>query len=247
MNIIIPMLGLGSRFIQAGITTPKPLIKIHGTYMFEWALKAIDFLNLERDATFMVRKDHVDSWQLDEKIKSAVGDKVHVKVVDFMPQGAAKTVLLERDHIDNDDELIIYNYDQYFKSGLKNFFKEERKKYDGIIPIFNATHPRWSFVDTDDKSLVKHVMEKEVISNKATVGFYYFRKGSEFVKAADTMIKKNITVANEYYVCPAYNELIAEGKKIYAYMVDEMWSLGTPEDVNKFVKFYKDDLVSESV
>ncbi|MEN9327865.1 MAG: Beta-phosphoglucomutase [Candidatus Parcubacteria bacterium] len=245
MNIIIPMLGQGSKFIQAGITTPKPLIKIHNTYMFEWALKAVEFLNIERDATFLIRKEHAEDWQLDQKIRQLVGPKAHVKVVDFMPQGAAKTVLLERDHIDSDEELIIYNYDQYFKSGLKTFFKESRNKYDGIIPIFHATHPRWSFVDTDNSNLVKHVSEKEVISNKATVGFYYFRKGSDFVRAADVMMKKNIMVANEYYVCPVYNELISEGKKIYAYMTDEMWSLGTPEDVDRFTKFYKDDLIEQ--
>lgn len=245
MNIIIPMLGQGSKFLQAGITTPKPLIKIHGTHMFEWALKAISFLPVEKSATFLVRKDHVDDWQLDQKIKDVVGSKVHIKVVDFIPQGAAKTVLLERDHIESDEELIIYNYDQYFKSDLKSFFKEYKNTYDGIIPIFHATHPRWSFVDVDEHNLVKHVSEKEVISNKATVGLYYFRKGSDFVRAADAMIKKNIMVANEYYVCPAYNELISEGKKVYAYMIDEMWSLGTPEDVAKFTKFYKEDIISD--
>ena len=238
------MLGQGSKFIQAGITTPKPLIKIHNLTMFEWALKAIDFMNLERDATFLVRKDHVDEWHLDQKIKEVVGSKAHVKVVDYMPQGAAKTVLLERDHIDNDEPLIIYNYDQYFKSDLKKFLKENGAAYDGIIPCFNSTHPKWSFVDADDKNIVRHVSEKEVISNKATVGLYYFKHGHDFVNAADIMINKNVMVANEFYVCPVYNELIAYGKKVFAYMVDEMWSLGTPEDVARFEKFYKDDIIT---
>ena len=91
---------------------------------------------------------------------------------------------------------------------------------------------------------MRHVSEKEVISNKATVGLYYFKHGHDFVNAADIMINKNVMVANEFYVCPVYNELIAYGKKVFAYMVDEMWSLGTPEDVARFEKFYKDDIIT---
>ena len=242
MKIVIPMLGRASKFIQSGIIDPKPLIKIRNRYMFEWALSAIDFLNLERDTIFIIHKDHVDKWGLDEQIKKICGKKTAIKIVNFTPQGALHTVLLVRQYIDTDDELIIYNSDQFFKSDLKKRLTQNKKKIDGFIPIFHATHSRWSYVETDENDFVVKTAEKEVISNKATVGLYYFRQGKDFVKAADSTIERQIMVGGEYYVCPVYNEFIAMRKKVKAFLVEEMWSLGTPEDVYKFEKYYKGDL-----
>ncbi len=243
MKIIIPMLGRGSKFIQAGIKVPKPLIVVKGKYMFEWALESIDFLNIKKDSIFIILKQHIDQGGLDEKIKEVVGNKVNLEIVDFIPEGAAKTVLLARSHIDNSEELVIYNMDQFFRAkSLQNYFKKKDRPYDGIIPTFHATHPKWSYVETNSSGYVTRTAEKEVISNVATVGFYYFKKGSDFVAAADSMVEKKIMINGEYYVCPTYNELIAKGKKIRSMPVDEMWSMATPEDVAKFQKYYKESL-----
>jgi hypothetical protein len=82
------------------------------------------------------------------------------------------------------------------------------------------------------------VAEKDPISTHATVGFYYWKKGSDFVKYAEQMINKNIRVNNEFYVCPVYNEAILDNKKILNFQVDKMWGLGTPEDLEYFIKNY---------
>ena len=228
--------------MQAGYTEPKPLIKIKGKYMFEWALDSIKFLNVERDGIFILLKEHIDKWRLDEVIKKVVGPKVMIEVADFVPEGAAKTVLLVRGHIENDEELIIYNSDQYFTSDLKTTLNSLPTNISGLIPYFHATNPKWSFIETDDKDFVLRTAEKEVISNKATIGLYYFKKGKDFVWAADQIIEKHLMVGGEYYVCPTYNELIGAGKKIKSLLVNQMWSLGTPEDVEHFERYYKGNL-----
>lgn len=243
MKIVIPMLGKGSKFISAGYHEPKPLIKIRGQYMFAWALQAINFWNLERDAIFLILKDHAQKWKLDRRIRKITGAKTEIQIFDFTPQGAAKTVLLVRDQIDNNRELVIYNADQYFKSDLKKYLSRLAPVVAGVIPYFHATHPKWSFLETGAQDNVLQVAEKEAISNQATVGLYYFKRGQDFVWAADQMIKKKIMVNNEFYVCPVYNELIARGKIVKAFLVDAMWSLGTPEDVEKFAKYYKNGLL----
>ncbi len=236
------MLGRGSKFIQEGITTPKPLIMMRGRSMLEWALDPIRFLNLERDAIFIISKQNASQTDMRSVIQDAVGKQVRIKTVETIPQGAAKTVLLMRKEIDANEELIIYNSDQYFSIDLEKLLKKFKGKVDGLIPYFHATHPKWSYVDTDKNENVLRTAEKEVITNKATVGLYYFRLGKDFVRAADEMIKKNMMVNGEFYVCPVYNELIARGKLIKACKVDEMWSFGTPEDVEKFDRYYKGDL-----
>jgi dTDP-glucose pyrophosphorylase len=88
----------------------------------------------------------------------------------------------------------------------------------------------------DDNNLVTEVAEKNPISDNATVGFYFWKKGSDFVKYAEQMIEKNVRVNNEFYVCPVFNEAIEDFKKIRTYEIKNMWGLGTPEDLKNFLK-----------
>jgi hypothetical protein len=75
------------------------------------------------------------------------------------------------------------------------------------------------------------------MSKNATVGVYYWKQGSDYVKFAEQMIKKNIRVNNEFYVCPVYNEAIKAGRKIVIDKVDEMHGLGTPDDLKNFIHY----------
>ena len=110
---------------------------------------------------------------------------------------------------------------------------------DGGILTFESTHPKWSYAKLDDAGFVSEVAEKNPISNLATVGVYYWSKGSDYVKYAEQMIEKDIRVNNEFYVCPVYNEAIADNKKIKVFNIDKMWGLGTPEDLNYFLENQK--------
>ena len=113
------------------------------------------------------------------------------------------------------------------------------KKVDGGILTFKAMHPKWSYAKTDKNGNVCEVAEKKVISNNATVGVYYWKHGEDFVKYAEQMIKKNVRVNNEFYVCPVYNEAIKDKKIIKIKNIESMWGLGTPEDLNYFIDHYK--------
>jgi hypothetical protein len=110
---------------------------------------------------------------------------------------------------------------------------------DGLIMTMWANDPKWSFVGFDNDGRVNNVVEKEVISNEATVGIYNFKKGSDFVNAADQMINKNLRVKNEFYVAPVYNEMIHEQAKITIFNVgkehDGMYGMGIPSDLEMFL------------
>ena len=105
----------------------------------------------------------------------------------------------------------------------------------GIV-TFIATHPKWSFVKVNDEGEVTLIAEKKPISNIATVGIYYFKKGKYFVESAEQMIKKNIRTNDEFYIAPSYNEMIETNKKILHYPIAEMRGLGTPEDLSRFLE-----------
>ena len=236
MNIIIPMAGHGSRFLQAGYTFPKPLIEVHGKPMIQ---VVIDNLKVDAHFIFIVQKEHREKYNLDSML-SLLAPGCDIVDVDKVTEGAACTVLLGKEFINNDNPLVIANSDQFVEwSSLDFFYKMNEQNLDGGIVSFKSTHPKWSYAKTDNNGFVLEVAEKKTISDIATVGIYYWKKGSDFVKYAEQMIDKNIRVNKEFYVCPVYNEAILDGLKFKTFDVPKMWGLGTPEDLDYYLEMNK--------
>ena len=233
MKILIPMAGRGRRFEDAGYSFPKPIIDVNGKPMIQII---IENLNFSDQHIFITQKEHMEKYSIKEMLNLIKKDSELISVNEIT-EGAACTVLLAKELINNDEELIIANSDQWVNWNNQHFLSYLREKdADGGIVTFIATHPKWSFVKTDEDGLVTEVAEKKPISNIATVGIYYFKKGSDFVKAAEQMIAKNIRTNNEFYVAPVFNEMIENKKKILTYPVAEMRGLGTPEDLKRFIE-----------
>jgi dTDP-glucose pyrophosphorylase len=153
-----------------------------------------------------------------------------------LTEGAACTVLLVKDLINNENPLIIANSDQYIEWDGFDFMKYNlNNNLDASILTFESIHPKWSFAKINSDGLVIEVAEKNPISNTATVGIYWYNQGADFVKYAEQMIAKNIRINNEFYVCPIFNEFILDNKQIGIYQIDEMWGIGTPEDLTYFL------------
>jgi hypothetical protein len=159
--------------------------------------------------------------------------------VNGVTEGAACSTLLAKEYIDNDTPLVMANSDQYVEwNSNECMYAFTADEIDGGILTFNATHPKWSYAKVGPTGFVSEVAEKKVISNDATVGIYYWKNGRDYVRYAEQMIEKNIRVNNEFYVCPVFNEAIADGKKIKIKSIDSMWGIGTPEDLDFFLKNY---------
>lgn len=236
------MAGRASRFKEAGFMVPKSLIQVRNKPMVKWATDSLAFIKNPK-LSFLCLREHEEKHNISRELKNIYGKDIQIVFTNGITEGAAATALLARDLIDNDDELVISNADQYFKcKALEDELISQKKQFSGLIPTFEATHPRWSFAKVNEKGFITEVAEKVPISNRATVGVYYFKKGKDFVWAAEEMIRKDIRRNNEFYVCPTFNELIGRGDKIKALNADFMWGLGTPEDVQYFDKYYKEDI-----
>ncbi len=232
MNVLIPMAGAGSRFQKAGYTFPKPLIDVNGMPMIQ---RVVDNLNIDANYIFVVQKEHREKYHLDTMFKLFVKNFTVVET-DGVTEGAACTVLLAKEFINNDQPLLMANADQLIEWNSNEFmYKMQENNLDGCIITFKSTHPMFSFAKTDENGVVTQVAEKNPISNDATTGHYYWTKGSDYVKYAEQMINKNIRVNNEFYVCPVYNQAIEDNKLIKTYPIERMWSLGTPEDLNYYL------------
>ena len=233
LNILIPMAGAGSRFEQAGYSFPKPLIDVNGKPMIQ---EVIESLKIKANYIYIVRKEHYDKYNF-KYLFNTITPNCKIIQVDYLTEGAACTTLLAKEYINENKSLLIANSDQLIDWNPTNFFyKMIEIKSDGGILTFRSTHPKWSYVKLDEYGNVIEVVEKKVISNIATVGIYWYNKGSEYVKYAEQMIQNNIRVNNEFYVAPVYNEYLKDNKRIRTFDVDKMIGLGTPEDLENYLK-----------
>ena len=237
LNIVIPMAGRGQRFVEAGYTVPKPLIPVHGTPMIDLVVANVRPRG-EHRFIFICQKEHIDQFSLKSHLEELAPGCVVVEIP-YVTEGAACTVLLAEEHIDNDEPLMIVNSDQYIRYSIEDYLAMQQGAADGLIMTMEADDPKWSFVRLGPAGEVLGVVEKQVVSNEATVGIYNFRHGKDFVRAARRMIEKDLRVNNEFYVAPVYNELIEEGKQIGLCNIGSveggMYGLGTPADLDVFL------------
>lgn len=233
MNIVIPMAGAGSRFSKAGYTFPKPLIEVGGKPMIQLV---VENLNIDANYIFIVQNSHRDQYNLDTTLR-LIQPGCEIIGIDGVTEGAACTVLLAKEFINNENPVFFANSDQFVEwSSSEFFYRMQETDADGGIPVFKSTHPKWSFARLDDNNHVIEVQEKNPISNNATVGFYYFKRGSDFIQNTEEMIRANDRVNNEFYLCPVFNYLIKNGGVVRVAEVEEMWGLGTPEDLDTYLK-----------
>lgn len=235
----MPIAGRGSRFANAGITIPKPLIPVLNKPMVARAVESVSFVP-HPDFIFIAQKAHEEKFGIGNRLRELFGNGVRVIFADEVTEGAACTVLLAENLINNEEDILIMDTDHYFKCDLERAIKEKEDDVKGIIPVFESDDPKWSFTKVNDEGNVLEVAEKRPISKYANVGSYYFSKGSDFVWAAKQMIGKNIRVNDEFYVAPVYNEMIKRGDKIKILIAEEMWEMGTPGDVEYFEKNFKE-------
>jgi HAD superfamily hydrolase (TIGR01509 family) len=235
VRVLIPMAGAGSRFEKAGYTFPKPLIDVQGKPMIQ---VVIENLNIDAEHIFIVQKEHYIKYNL-QNLLNIISPGCKIVQVESMTEGAACTTLLAKEYFNDDEGLIIANSDQFIDWDSSEFmYSMIADSIDAGILTFNSTHPKWSYARVDDNGFVVEVAEKNPISNLATAGIYYWKKGSDYVKYAEQMIDKNIRVNNEFYVCPVFNQAVEDNKKIKTFNIEKMWGLGTPEDLDYYLKHH---------
>lgn len=236
MNVLIPMAGAGKRFLDAGYILPKPFIPIYKKPMVQ---SVIENLNIDGKHIFIIQKSHSVGNDL-EIFLNSLKPNCEVIIVDELTEGPACTALLAAKFIDNDDSLVIVNCDQMMHDFDINKLLEfcDKNQADGILGAFISSSKKNSYMKIDPQGEVTEIKEKIVISNIATNGLHFWKRGSDFVKSAKKMIEAGERYNNEFYIAPTYNYLIKDGKKILPFFYNLHWPIGTPKDLNKYKELY---------
>lgn len=268
MKIVVPMAGRGSRFLEAKeqnpeYANPKPLINIKGKPMVAWAIESLPFVDLPTrpaqtdfkvptsNLIFICRKDHEDEFNISSALKRIFSENINVLFVEQITRGAAETVLIAKDFINTDEDIIVSDSDHYFDgTALYEAIKAKSSETAGIIPVFKPldSDPKWSFTLFDENRVASAVGEKDAeLAAKgawANIGGYYFSQGKIYVDEAEEMIASGDMYGaegkKEFYLAPVFDRLIKKGKRVEVAQIPEVWGLGTPKDLEFFLENYKD-------
>lgn len=227
------MAGAGSRMKTLNNQTPKPLVPINGTPMINHIIRN---LNLEGNYIYIVQKSHRNQFDLDNLL-NVITPNCTIYEVDKVTEGQASSALIAKESINSNEKLLTINCDQILDWDSNSFLKNiSNNEIDGCIPVVKSNNPSMSFAKLSSDGFVEKTAEKQVISEWGTVGYYYWKRGLDFVKYAEQMINSDIRVNNEFYICPVYNFAIQDGLKITIEKVKRMWALGTPEELDAYLK-----------
>ena len=240
LHIIMPMAGEGSRFLNEGWSTPKPLIELHGKALFQRAIESVHINEAEMKYSFIVRKEHIERYEIDKRIKDLLPE-ANIFFVEKTTRGAVETCLIARNAIDKEDAVVIMDCDLEFKSkaytdGIRNILSKNTDEVNGgMLVSFNSNLPKYSYAEVDENNRVLRTAEKEVISNHALCGAYFFSKAQSFLYAADRLLSESNFSKPEFYVSLLYNYLLNDGETVTLAEMEEYYSYGTPEELKKYL------------
>lgn len=238
LHIIMPMAGEGSRFIKEGWTIPKPLIELKGLPLFLRAVRSVTIEGVPMKYSFIVRKEHIERYQIDRRIKSLLPN-ANVLFVEKTTRGAVETCLMAENLMAEEDAIMVLDCDLEFRSrtfmdGIKNILELPSSEANGgMLVSFESLEPRYSYAEVDGNMIVKRTAEKEVISSHALCGAYFFSSAKGFLKAAHRLMNEPVFTKPEYYVSLLYNYLLADGETVRLAQMEEYYSYGTPEELRK--------------
>lgn len=241
LHIIMPMAGEGSRFRNAGWTTPKPLIELKGKPLFVRAIESVKVEGAPMKYSFIVRQEHIDEYGVDKSITCILPD-ADVYSVEKTTRGAVETCLIAEKGIADDDAIVVMDCDLEFES--KEYIRlikealntSAREAKGGALVSFSSNLPRYSYAELGEDGLVKRTAEKEVISNHALCGAYFFASGREFKEAAHRLLNELLMLKPEYYISLLYNYLLKDGSPVKLAPMEKYYSYGTPEELNQYIQ-----------
>jgi dTDP-glucose pyrophosphorylase len=234
------MAGEGNRFKNAGWTTPKPLIMLHGKPLFLHAIDSVKMKDVKIKYSFIIRQEHINEYQLDEKIKAILPGS-NVFAVAKTTRGAVETCLVAESSIRDDDAVIVMDCDLEFRSkvfneGIRRILELPADKANGgMLVSFDSDNPRYSYAEVDEQYRVIRTAEKQVISHHALCGAYFFSTGRGFLRAAHYLLDESNFDKPEYYVSLLYNYLLRNGEIVKLAPMEEYMSYGTPEELKRYL------------
>lgn len=241
LNILIPLAGKNQFFPEEDYPFPKPLIEFCGKMMIEHVIDNLEQIQCEKRYIFIVNDADCKKFYLDNILNLMTNHSCKIIRLREETKGAACSAMMAIDYINSDEPLIISNVDQLFDVSLQEVINRFEAADAGVI-TFHSIHPRWSYVRTDKQSgCVAEASEKRPISKHAIAGFYYFKKGKDFIDSSAKMIEKDVNVDGKYYVALSLNEMVLSQKKVLMHEINALkyHTFYSPQKIKEYERIIK--------
>lgn len=229
IHLIMPMGGGGTRFGNKGFNLPKPLIELQGKPFFYWAVQSVlKFVDVQ-DIIFVVLKEHVEQFQIDKVIKSYYPNAI-IHIIPQVLNGAVLTCCEGLKEICDENPILFNDCDHAFvcDSFYEYCQKADFTESDGALLTFESSEPCYSYAKLNEAGNVIKTVEKEVVSNQAICGAYYFRNKEIFLQNVDSYLEK--CAYKEFFISGIYNEMAEKDKVIRTFPTNVHISFGTPDE-----------------
>lgn len=243
MHIIIPLSGIGKRFIDAGYKDPKPLIMIEGKPIIE---HIVNLFPGENKFTFICNDKHLQETNMKEILLSIKPNANIFQVSVENRKGPVDAVLQAQELILDDEEIIVSYCDYGTMWNYEEFKKQVKEKnVDGAIACYTGFHPH--MLGTDNYAFVREtnmfmneIQEKKPFTDNkmnewASNGTYYFKSGLILKKYFKKLVDLNISINNEFYVSMVYNLLVQDNLRVLIFPIEKMLQWGTPKDLEEYM------------
>ncbi len=229
----MPMGGLGERFQNSEYALPKPLIEVDGKPMFLRALDSVLPIKSGVELYLIIRSD-LDALHNLKSLILAAYPTAQVIVLKSDTRGASETVLEARSFLDLSAPLLILDCDLFFHSEelFQIYNSESYMNFDGALLYFQSGDKRYSYV-VEANGFANRVAEKDVISNNALIGAYFWSKAVDFVRFADECLLRLQGKQTECYISSVVDFAIQNGLKFRVFP-GSFFSFGTPEELKRY-------------
>lgn len=247
MKIILPMAGIGQRFVNAGFTDLKPLIKIDEKPIIE---RICEMFPADNEFIFICNREHQTTTPVEAVLKR-IKPEGKIIWIDSHKKGPVYSCLASFAHVDDDEEVFVNYCDLLNGWDFNDLVAKAREGgYAGVLPSFKDFHPAslgdtyYAYMKVNDRNELLEIREKASFTNNrieefASAGGYYFSKGRYYKKYFQRIIDEDLSTSGEYYASLPYNLMVGDGLKVLVYEVEKHIVLGTPADYYAYV-FWSD-------
>lgn len=254
MRVVIPMSGIGKRFIDAGYTVPKPLIEVEGRPII---YHIIDLFPGETQFHFICNSLHLETTKMREILLQKV-PTAKIECVDVNNRkGPVDAILQIKSKLPDDEEIIVSYCDYGTDWSYTGFLQEMRSlQADGGIAAYIGFHPHmlkgdnYAFIKHQDKWLTdiqeKKSFTEDKMSEYASNGTYYFRTGALMKEYFQKLVDLNMSIKGEYYVSLVHKLMVEDKLKTRIFEIEKMLQWGTPQDLEEYLVWSKYFLQKQS-
>lgn len=239
MNFILCLAGLGKRFTEKKIFTPKYLLPIEQGQkktILEEIIENLPGSDCIASYTFVLNYRHEEYINKVKYIAEKLVRSFNIFLVnDTNGQAETANIALDllcrnvKDFDPQKDTIAFLNGDTVTKTDILEINKAFDIGAKGIIDTFFSNSENFSYVKTNKNNQVIQIVEKKVISNKATTGLYFFNNAYTYQK----YYKYISNHCQELFISDVYIEMLKNNEKIIALEPSQLRKpiiLGTPDE-----------------